>query len=718
MPNAVSRLLARCVRGPHVAPHVAARARASSERLEERYLLALTITPVQGIPPASSLVTPILVPNSGINVVNSSWAGTGNQTGTYTGFDFTDPRTNTRLLIQDGVLLTNGQAANARGPNSARKVSAGLGIAGDPDLTRVVGFQTNDANSLTINFTAAPGTQSILFDFIFGSEEFPELVGSQFNDAFGAFLDGRLITFDVNNKPITVNNNFFRIDNTGGVIDVAYDGLTPRIRTQAPLDPALGTHTLKFAIADTLDTLYDSGVFISRLQGSPELITNPVTQLPNPGVFVFSQPDFSVDETGGAGTVTVSRVGGASGLVSVDYSVLGGSATAGVDFVPSTGTLVFADNQTSQTITIPVIDDPAPEGDETVQVQLSNAVEAGIGSPSTATLTILDNEDATQFTAAVYGTNETAPVAYVVVSRSGPLTAPASVTYATGDGSAVALLDYVPTSGTLDFAAGERTKTIAIPLVADFDNTESNERFSVTLSNAVGTTLGTQGTTEVEIGNVERPPTLYNIRSDVQDGAVRGLVLQFNEDLEPSRAQDPDNFSLFLHTEKQFNTPPTRNRVPLRAVEYDQASRTVTLRPGKTLRQNVFYEVFVRTTTSHGLAATGLRAIDGDFDGVPGGEDFVGYFGRGNRLNYRDRTGDKVSLALQGPGVMEVFRGIQRDVRTLKVFDAVPEQTSVSGKVTPKGRFTDRVSPIGQLVLSGATSLLNPEQFPVGLTIP
>ena len=92
---------------------------------------------------------------------------------------------------------------------------------------------------------------------IFGSDEYREFVGSPFNDAFAAYLDGEQVSFDINRRPITVNNNFFRVDNTFNTLDVEYDGLTPRIRTQAPLDANITTHTLKFVTADTVDTAYD-----------------------------------------------------------------------------------------------------------------------------------------------------------------------------------------------------------------------------------------------------------------------------------------------------------------------------------------------------------------------------------------------------------------------------------------------------------------------------
>jgi Calx-beta domain/RTX calcium-binding nonapeptide repeat (4 copies) len=65
-----------------------------------------------------------------------------------------------------------------------------------------------------------------------------------------------------------------------------------------------------------------------------------------------------------------------------------------------------------------------------------------------------------------------------------------SVVYATADGTATAGSDYTATSGTLVFAPGQTSKTVAVPILGD-TGYESDETFSVTLSNPVNATLGT-----------------------------------------------------------------------------------------------------------------------------------------------------------------------------------------------------------------------------------
>ena len=64
-----------------------------------------------------------------------------------------------------------------------------------------------------------------------------------------------------------------------------------------------------------------------------------------------------------------------------------------------------------------------------------------------------------------------------------------TVDYATGDGTAKAGEDYTATSGTLTFAAGEKTKTVSVPILDDAID-EGEETFSFRLSNATGARIG------------------------------------------------------------------------------------------------------------------------------------------------------------------------------------------------------------------------------------
>jgi hypothetical protein len=107
--------------------------------------------------------------------------------------------------------------------------------------------------------------------------------------------------------------------------------------------------------------------------------------------FQFSSPNYAVGENGGFATITVQRVGGLTGTVSVGVSATAGTATPGQDFTPVQMTLQFAQGETSKTVTVPVAADPYREGNESVSLQLSSPSSlASLGQVRQATLTIVD----------------------------------------------------------------------------------------------------------------------------------------------------------------------------------------------------------------------------------------------------------------------------------------------------------------------------------------
>ncbi|MEA2302871.1 MAG: hypothetical protein QOH43_151 [Solirubrobacteraceae bacterium] len=92
------------------------------------------------------------------------------------------------------------------------------------------------------------------------------------------------------------------------------------------------------------------------------------------------------------------------------------------------------------------------------------------------------------FQVAAARVDEDAGRAVLTVARAGANAAPATVAFATADGTAVAGQDYTPASGTLNFGAGDATKQIEVPISADAAR-ESDEAFSVNLSNPSGAAL-------------------------------------------------------------------------------------------------------------------------------------------------------------------------------------------------------------------------------------
>lgn len=207
--------------------------------------------------------------------------------------------------------------------------------------------------------------------------------------------------------------------------------------------------------------------------------------------------DVSVPE-GNAGVTTatfkVRRLppGDRGGGSSVVYTVTGGSATAGSDFVVApSGTLFFTffpngAPEADKTVAVTVNGDTLGEPDETITLTLSAPVNAVIDDGS-GTATIVNDDTSLAIDDVSIAEGDTgAPTLTFTVTRAGGLGAASSVTVATANGSAFVGSDYagiLPTA--LTFAAGQTAKTVSVTILPDKD-VETNETFSVTLSAATG----------------------------------------------------------------------------------------------------------------------------------------------------------------------------------------------------------------------------------------
>ncbi len=124
-------------------------------------------------------------------------------------------------------------------------------------------FGLGDYARLVLTVTVPTTATCMSMDFAFFSEEFPEFVGSQFNDTFDAFVDGQPIARDQNGNRISINSVFGATPaNAAGT---TYDAATPRLRAQAELTPG-ATSVISFYITDASDTAYDSAVFIDKFK--------------------------------------------------------------------------------------------------------------------------------------------------------------------------------------------------------------------------------------------------------------------------------------------------------------------------------------------------------------------------------------------------------------------------------------------------------------------
>ncbi|HLL75181.1 MAG TPA: NF038122 family metalloprotease, partial [Pyrinomonadaceae bacterium] len=112
-----------------------------------------------------------------------------------------------------------------------------------------------------------------------------------------------------------------------------------------------------------------------------------------PALIHLSAQTYTVGEGGGAVAVTVTRTVNPSTAVGVSYSTSSGTAVAGSDYTEASGVISFAADEVTKTVTVPILDDDAVEGDETFTVTLSDPTGvATLGPPVSATITIVEND--------------------------------------------------------------------------------------------------------------------------------------------------------------------------------------------------------------------------------------------------------------------------------------------------------------------------------------
>jgi len=309
----------------------------------------------------------------------------------------------------------------------------------------------------------------------------------------------------------TLNLNVNRTGDVSGTTTVDY--ATSDGTATAGSDYTATSGTLTFAPGQLSKTIsipiIDDRVFENGLEsftitlsnaGGGAVLTSPASTL----ITISdneSQPSVSVPSTfrateGNSGTkvftIPVTLSNASVQTVTMNYTTADGTATAGSDYVATSGTLTFTPGTTSLPINVTVNGDTTIEPDETFQVRISNVVN-GFLSISQSNVTIANDDSSFQLSAASLSVGEGAKSVTVTVNRSGDLSAAASVNYATSDtagnqdcnvanGKASARCDYIAALGRLNFVANQSSKTITI-LVIDDAYPEGDETFTLALSN-------------------------------------------------------------------------------------------------------------------------------------------------------------------------------------------------------------------------------------------
>jgi gliding motility-associated-like protein len=219
---------------------------------------------------------------SGISIANANLVCAGMANGIFT-------VQTSNLGLDSGIVLTTGHAASVAGGESGL-TSYNNNTTGDVALQPLSGASTT-RDACILQFDLVPKGDTIKFEYVFGSEEYINSVCGPYNDAFAFFISGPGIIGIENMAevpgttiPVAVNsiNNgvpgmygalpnctsmgagspftSYYNNNTSGTT-VAYRGLTTVLTASHAVNPC-DTYHLKLTIADAVNGLYDSGVFI------------------------------------------------------------------------------------------------------------------------------------------------------------------------------------------------------------------------------------------------------------------------------------------------------------------------------------------------------------------------------------------------------------------------------------------------------------------------
>ncbi len=365
---------------------------------------------------------------------------------------------NCNIGMENGIILTNGSAEDAEGPDSAGGTATDLLANGDADLdslltTTGISFVTQDA--CVLEFDVYAPTDMLSFNYSFGSEEYPEFAppnSNTFNDVFGFFISGpgisgpfngaenialipdTTIFVSINNLNAVTNNQYY-VDNNEGLC-VEYDAFTTVLTASAEVIPC-ETYHIKLAIADVGDGVFDSGVFIQ----AQSLSTGAASISPS---YEYS-PDIDVAIEGCATGFFTVTLDAAQPDTTVIYLNVGGTATNGDDFAQIPDSLVFLPGDTLLTIPVNPIDDGIDEGGEQAIIYLITATECGNVQTDSA---IIDIQD--------FANISIIPESPFISCSGGEIELEASgaLNYVWSNGDSTALISVTPTQNTTYTVSG------------------------------------------------------------------------------------------------------------------------------------------------------------------------------------------------------------------------------------------------------------------------
>jgi uncharacterized delta-60 repeat protein len=336
-------------------------------------------------------------------------------------------------------------------------------------------------------------------------------------------LNIEFASYEVDENGYALTINVVRTGGSYGAMSVDY--LLQDATATASVDYQFDTNTLTFLDGETEQTITVTQIDDSEYEGNETLTlvlnnfigegslgaNNQATitlieddSVPPSGALSFEFSAYLVYEEEASVDLTVTRLGGSYGEVSVNYSTVDNAAMASIDYVAVSGLLTFADGVTSQIVSISLLNDHDYEGDESFFVMLSN-VQGGslLVDPFIATVNIFDDTDTPaagtlSFENATYEINESSSLLLVTIVRNGGEFGAVSATVITSSGTAQAGEDYQSVSTTINFADGEVSQTVSLSLIDDLVY-EGDESLTLRMIDVTGTVAGSQGTASITI---------------------------------------------------------------------------------------------------------------------------------------------------------------------------------------------------------------------------
>lgn len=357
----------------------------------------------------STAMTPTQLVNNvllggGITATNVTFTGYANAIGSFSVTGTNNLGMTSGVVMTTGTVLQNdptyGSNLGPQGPNNMPGAGADNLQPGDPYLTSIAGTSTHNAAILEFDFV--PQSDTIKFNYVFGTEEYMEWVTGGYADVFAFVVTGVSVPHGPYNvalipgttTPVTAlnvnlnNNSAYYVDNgdgmgTGTAPDgptVQYDGFTV-VLTATDTVTCGQTYHIKLMIADAIDGAVDAGVFLQA--GS---FSSPVPVSISSDV-QFSSNDTVLYEGCGSADIIFTRPSALSTSADTFSFVISGTAVNGTDYTMLNDTIIFPAGQDSLIIPITAINDGAIEGIESIVLTLSQQINV-CGAMQTIVFTI------------------------------------------------------------------------------------------------------------------------------------------------------------------------------------------------------------------------------------------------------------------------------------------------------------------------------------------